>query len=387
MEFSGCNFNKFLSTSIQVTKDSWLIDKIFELTRQILDTEPISIWNCRFRGYNVYGENGACFNVSYPLEIYNSHFFDIRATNGGAFYSKSSVSLSFCTFDKVSASDNGGIFLIQAPEDQNSPVCIKFTEFTSVNAKEFGIFNREGRGSFEWKMNNITNCVSYSNVGIAHLVCDAPSNIIFSHFEQCKAKIENGGFFIRQTTSFVLDSSIFIKQEQSGSNVDSGTVIRLQDCQSIIQISKIVFYKCSSSKGKTISNTNGAIAQITKCEFSEAKSDSYFPESAFTDKECKYLSKIEPKIEFLNGIGFLLSRYPTPEDPNWTPKNNKIIRNFVPEPVTRTLIADIFLRWSYKLLIVSAGLVVGILLFLMFGAVKKRCKPALASQVFRHENE
>lgn len=309
--FKDSRFSYFLSRSIFLQKQIFLTNQIYELTNQYFDEDPVSIWNCIFRKFNLPDEQGAAIYTTYAIQLFNV-FFDDICSGAGAFYTESQITANYVTFQKVKA--NSSACFISKPgnisnstNDSNKLENILIQN--AVSDQNFGFLSQEKKCTF-LSNSNVTHCQSTNSNGAieCHFSDSHIKFVIFSYIKSPKNSISlsiNSNQF--QYSHCLFYSITYDKYLFSVMNAEDF-------CFQFCHFSSLIFKKAKDENFQIFAS-NCTNLKINKCCF-DVKKERIFINSQFAhfelDNNFYSEKKCFNKITFENeNVGYSYQRTPT----------------------------------------------------------------------------
>lgn len=255
--FKNSIFSNFLKQSIFIQGNVFIVNQIFELTRQDFDEDPVNIWNCIFRKFNLPDQYGAAIYCTNYMCLYNVFFQDIVSC-GGTFYAEGTITANYLTLENVK-SNKTACFITQLSVFQNTSN--KATKLENILIK---------------------NAVSNQNYGFLNNKINT-THLSNSNVTNCEAKMKSGMVECYNTDIFIKFVSFsFIKSQEN--------LISLSSFSKKYQLSYCLFHSIKYYQGliKTI-NVEDVCLQFC-----------FFSSSVYNPAKKSKKNEINPQIDTLN---------------------------------------------------------------------------------------
>jgi hypothetical protein len=251
------------------------MDTYYTYTRQEFGDVNLSVWNCEFHDFDVRDDGGA-LKVGRQLDLFNVHFQNCTAKNGGALFGCSSIRCIFTTFTQISSRNGSGLYQIG-----QTPLSIDSSLFSLLEAHVAAGFYKLC-GPAHLNGTNFTRMVSKENC--ARFESDGGElSGLFLMCQMWYARKMNSGIVLNGHARIKIESCVFEKCRDKGdsSSVMFATGIQFctiqrcsfQVCEGGYNIAfknerRVIVADCcfSTSKEKAIQEGSGSVRQ-TNCRF------------------------------------------------------------------------------------------------------------------------
>jgi hypothetical protein len=251
------------------------MDRYYTYTRQQFGDGNLSIWNCEFHDFSV-SEDGGALKADHQLDLFNVHFQNCTAKNGGALFGGASIRCIFTTFTQISSQIGSGFYQIgHAPLSVNSSLFYRLE--AGVAAGFYKLI-----GPAHLNATNFTRMVCQENCG----GFESDGGELSASFLMCQnwyARKMNSGIVLNGLQRIKIENCVFEKCRDKGDSSSGLFAKDIQSCtiqQCSFQIceggyniafknaSQVIVADCcfSSKKEKAIQGRHGRVQQ-TRCRF------------------------------------------------------------------------------------------------------------------------
>ena len=300
------SFSNFLSQAIVINRDAYMINKVYEYTRQAFATEPIKVINSKFKNFKLTNELGGAMNLKQNLHMYNVLFIDCISKQGGGFYTFNEVCGSYVSFVRCS-SEKGGAFYVSKGDE--TKIEIEHSSVFKSDAQSVGIYCKESESESRIYCSNMTSCVATSIGGIYDESLSI--SVSFVEFTKIKSSGENGGLMFPSPRSLLsINQCLFNKLSHNSKSKNSAAAIFIKEIGSDSVIKGCLFCKTTISNAYTIYAENGNSLSIVECIFTYSESQEIFAkEGQISTIKCKFSADVPSSLRFPNSdLGFIPER-------------------------------------------------------------------------------
>ncbi|OHT05116.1 hypothetical protein TRFO_27301 [Tritrichomonas foetus] len=264
ISFNECTFKQILN-SVFIFENLNIIDIVYSDNQIFPFSEKITIKHCKF--ISIKSNDHSAIKSLCSLEIFNSLFQDIIGSFGGCINSNTTLVIKYTTFSNCQAEQGASLYIntnaYVETKIENSIFCENFARYCPI-------FYRECDGDLKMYNNNISNSVAFECVGIFENkgISAKIENILF---QNCKAKIHNGGLVFRTLSELLIDSCLFKNVSHSSYISSTAAAILIVNSINDLKITNCKFYECNHEKSYVILTESSDPVVIKNCKFSQTE--------------------------------------------------------------------------------------------------------------------
>lgn len=302
-------FEKFLTSAIHIRSDAYLIRKVYEVTTQVFDRDPVCVYDCVFRNFNLGDNRGAAFTTTYPVRMYNVLFENIKAHTGGCFFTNSHFKMAYVTIHDVEAQRSAGF----ESDGFETDICkIEQTSFCNCKSDLFPAFYRKGSSLLTLDSINFTNTFATGSVGCFE--SKGPGIILKTvSITRSEANYHNGACVFRESGLIELEDCIFDRCKHNSKDQCAAASILVMDPKGIFTIKNTIIQRSEFRESCDITIHGDISVLLTDCIFGSTESEAIRSRAtpAWKGTGNVFGQRKNAIHTYVEGIGYLPNRPPT----------------------------------------------------------------------------